>query len=131
MVGFTARHFSYSPQKGYQYRYNWYKYYSIVLTNVAFLHIQYIRMFEKHLPESASELIDKLQNCEDIAMNFLVASYCQCVFAAYVKHREKLIHYGLKRGISGKPNHTQERNLCIKTFASSFPTLPQNSTRIF
>ena len=88
-------------------------------------------MFDKHIPRRAAQLIDQLQNCEDIAMNFLVASYCKCAFAAYVKSKEELIHYGQKSGISTKPNHTKERNLCLEVFASSFSTMPKKSTMIF
>ena len=132
-MGFSPRGHSYSPDVGYKYRYNQYTSHSItcILTNIAFLHRQYVRMFENHMPQSATRLIDELQNCEDIAMNFLVASYCRCTFAAFVKPREKQIHYGLKSGISTKSNHTNERNLCVKTFASSFPTLPKESTMVF
>ena len=102
----------------------------MILTNIAFLHRQYIRMFENHVPQKAVQLMDELQNCEDIAMNFLVASYCHCAFAVHVKSREKLLHYG-RGGISKQYDHRQERNLCMNIFASSFPTLPQKSTMIF
>ena len=104
---------------------------TMILTNNAFLHRQYIHMFEDHLPQRVGQLIDKLQNCEDIAMNFLVASFCRCAFAAYVKTKEKRIHYGSNSGLHGEPDHYQERSLCLDKFASCFPTLPQKSTMFF
>ena len=133
IVGFSPRGHSYSPEEGYQYRFNSEMpgYHTMILTNNAFLHRQYIHMFEDHLPQRVGQLIDKLQNCEDIAMNFLVASFCRCAFAAYVKTKEKRIHYGSNGGLHGEPDHYQERSLCLDKFASCFPTLPQKSTMFF
>lgn len=47
--------------------------YSMVLTGEAFMHISYLKLFTNALPEEAKQMIDNLQNCEDIAMNVMVA----------------------------------------------------------
>ena len=45
----------------------------MVLTGEAFIHISYFKKFTDSLPEEAKQMIDTLQNCEDIAMNVMVA----------------------------------------------------------
>ena len=51
--------------------------YSMVLTGAAFVHRQYIRMFNDHsvVPRTVYDLIDSRNNCEDIAMNVMVGQY--------------------------------------------------------
>jgi hypothetical protein len=51
--------------------------YSMVLTGAAFVHKQYIEMFNDHsvVPRAVHNLIDSRQNCEDIAMNVMVGQY--------------------------------------------------------
>ena len=51
--------------------------YSMVLTGAAFVHRQYIRMFNDRsvVPRAVYDLIDLRNNCEDIAMNVMVGQY--------------------------------------------------------
>ena len=51
--------------------------YSMVLTGAAFVHKQYIRMFNDHniIPQEVHDLIDSRNNCEDIAMNIMVGRH--------------------------------------------------------
>ncbi|KAJ8270101.1 hypothetical protein GJAV_G00110330 [Gymnothorax javanicus] len=46
--------------------------YSMVLVGAAFFHRQYLELFQKQ-PAEVLALVDETQNCDDIAMNFLVA----------------------------------------------------------
>ena len=45
----------------------------MILTGECFLHVNYLRLFNSSLPVPVQKMIDKLQSCEDIAMNMLVA----------------------------------------------------------
>lgn len=46
----------------------------MVLTGAAFLHRRYLQLFQDQ-PQAVHAMVDKLQDCEDIAMNFAVALY--------------------------------------------------------
>ena len=47
----------------------------MVLAGEAFFHIGYLNMYNTTLPQTVYELIDVTQNCDDIAMNVMVADY--------------------------------------------------------
>ena len=51
--------------------------YSMVLTGSAFVHKQYLGMFNDsdEVPKSVHKLVDRTQNCDDIAMNVMVAHH--------------------------------------------------------
>ena len=53
------------------------KSYSMVLAGEAFYHIGYLEMYNTSLPDAVYDLVDITQNCDDIAMNVLVASYLE------------------------------------------------------
>lgn len=52
----------------------WHGVYSIILTKAAFLHHDYLREYTENMPAQIRELVDQKRNCEDIAMQFLVAN---------------------------------------------------------
>lgn len=47
--------------------------YNIILTSGAFLHRNYLFAYWNTMPLAIREWVDKTTNCEDIAMNFLIA----------------------------------------------------------
>jgi hypothetical protein len=47
--------------------------YNIILTSGAFLHRNYLYAYWTIMSPAIREWVDKLTNCEDIAMNFLVS----------------------------------------------------------
>ena len=51
--------------------------YSMVLTGAAFVHLNYLKMFNSTsaTPKAVHELIDELHNCEDLAVNVMVGDY--------------------------------------------------------
>ena len=71
--------------------------YSMMLTNSAFIHRMYLKMFTESLSPSIHAFIDENMNGEDIAMNAMVADYlrkigrpqCPCL---WVKASTKEIH---------------------------------------
>ena len=60
--------------------------YSLILTSAAFLHREYLRLFEDKCVSKIREDIDRNKNCEDIFMNFLVKEHCNCSGVFYKDH---------------------------------------------
>ena len=104
----------------------------MILTNTAFLHKDYLLMYQQQLPEPSHHLVDKLFNCEDIAMNFVVQDHCDCAGTVYVKNRHSIDHLsdhapkleGHAKGISKDTNHMTERHMCLNQFASHYKKMP-------
>ncbi|XP_076000735.1 exostosin-like 2 [Genypterus blacodes] len=48
--------------------------YSMVLVGAAFFHRRYLQLFQDQ-PQAVHALVDETQNCDDIALNFVVALY--------------------------------------------------------
>lgn len=48
--------------------------YNLVLTNAAFLHRKYLEAYTNRMPRAMRDMVDAKMNCDDIAMNFLVAN---------------------------------------------------------
>jgi len=53
--------------------------YSMVLTGAAFIHMNYLKMFNSTgvVPKAVHKLIDEMHNCEDLAVNVLVGDYLE------------------------------------------------------
>ena len=51
--------------------------YSMILTSTAIIHKAYLKMFfdSNVLPKGMIDYIDKIKNCEDIALNIMVAKF--------------------------------------------------------
>ena len=49
--------------------------YSIILTTLAMINVNYLDLFLTELPAEFLAYIDKNMNCEDIAMNVIVSAY--------------------------------------------------------
>jgi len=45
----------------------------MVLTGAAFIHKHYTYLYTHWLPQAIRDKVDEYMNCEDIAMNFLIA----------------------------------------------------------
>ncbi|CDW52789.1 exostosin 3 [Trichuris trichiura] len=46
---------------------------SMVLTGAAFIHKHYFYLYTYWMPQAIRDIVDEVMNCEDVAMNFLVA----------------------------------------------------------
>ena len=49
----------------------------IIVAGAAFFHKMYAYIYTYEMPQAIHKKIDELMNCEDLAMNFLVAHYTQ------------------------------------------------------
>jgi len=45
-----------------------------VLTKAALLHIDYLEAYTRQMPQPVRDYVDRHMNCEDVAMQFLVAN---------------------------------------------------------
>ncbi len=98
-MGYTPR--AYFNKNGrYKYHYNPYKgTYTMMMTNVAFIHHKYLELFTDTVPQSIMEFIIQTTNGEDITMNTVVGKYLtdlgrpQCV-ALYVDEATGLREIG-------------------------------------
>ncbi len=74
LVGFPSRsHFWDDRKHKWTYTSKWGNDYSMILTGAAFYHRYYNSLYSKVLSPALLKLVDEVQNCEDILMNFLVS----------------------------------------------------------
>jgi hypothetical protein len=78
VVGRTTRLALYEPkQDAYVYSPPLNNHYNLILTSDAFVHVRYHDAFQR-LPPHLLHFIDNVTNCEDIAMNLIASSLCNC-----------------------------------------------------
>lgn len=100
--------------------------YSIVLTKAAFLHHDYFIAYTNSLPAGVHSFVDQGRNCEDIAMQYLVANMTGQP-PVYVKGR--ISDLGVLGGISTDRNivtasHMDARSRCLNQLSKFFAGTP-------
>jgi len=100
--------------------------YSIILTKAAILHHDYFRAYFEVLPKEIFTLVDTRRNCEDIAMQFLIANISN-IAPIYIKGH--LRDLGVFGGISTSANvvtanHMRERDSCLNDLVKIFDRNP-------
>ncbi|XP_072130200.1 exostosin-like 2 isoform X1 [Mobula birostris] len=108
-------------------------YYSMVLIGAAFFHAGYLEKFKVQLP-SVHTLIDKTQNCDDIAMNFIVAKYTGKPSGVFVKpvdmrNLEKDSNSGFN-GMWHRAEHLLQRSWCLNQLAAIYGSMPLKYSNI-
>lgn len=104
----------------------WHGVYSIILTKAAILHHDFFVAYSTTMPQSVRSLVDELRNCEDLAMQFLVANSTGLP-PIYVKgHLQDL---GVFSGISTSKNvanagHMGDRSKCLNSLADIYGGVP-------
>ncbi len=90
--------------------------YNIILTNIAFLHRNYLSLYwsEHPLPTAFRQFVSEHTNCEDIAMNFMVAIATGSKSPIYVKSNFRVRVDA--RAISHQPGHNIRRSECCTLF---------------
>ncbi|TKS75444.1 Exostosin-1a [Collichthys lucidus] len=75
IVGYPARsHYWDSSRSRWGYTSKWTNDYTMVLTGAAFYHRYYHYLFTHYVPANLLTTVDRMANCEDILMNFLVSA---------------------------------------------------------
>lgn len=96
--------------------------YNMILTSAAFLHHEYLRMFEDKCTGKVRADIDQNRNCEDILMNFIVKDYCKCSGVFYVGRghlrNPKNIPHSTK--LSSRRSHHRHRTVCLRNYLTLY-----------
>ncbi len=130
IVGFMPRIHVRGPDNKYIYRcwwrVWWHGYYSIILTKAAYLHHDFFHIYSNKMPQSIHHLVDDNRNCEDIAMQFLVANVTHLP-PIYIKGH--LEDGGVIGGISTSQNvltatHMDHRSKCLNDLIEIYGTNP-------
>uniref|UniRef100_A0A1I8HM14 Exostosin domain-containing protein n=1 Tax=Macrostomum lignano TaxID=282301 RepID=A0A1I8HM14_9PLAT len=118
IVGFPAR-FHARSGSGWVYDSNQTCEYSMVLTGAAFLHVHYLHLYSYWLPAALRAEVDRLTNCEDILMNFLV-SHVTRKAPIKVTSRWTFPCFGCSQSLYKDDSHFFERSHCINYFSGMF-----------
>uniref|UniRef100_A0A3B4TMK6 Exostosin-1-like n=1 Tax=Seriola dumerili TaxID=41447 RepID=A0A3B4TMK6_SERDU len=120
IVGYPARsHYWDSSRSRWGYTSKWTNDYSMVLTGAAFYHRYYHYLFTHHIPPSLLTMVDRMANCEDILMNFLVSAVTK---QPPIKVTQK---NGVKRASRwADPDHFAQRQTCMNAFSHWLGFMP-------
>uniref|UniRef100_A0A8C4PZH3 N-acetylglucosaminyl-proteoglycan 4-beta-glucuronosyltransferase n=1 Tax=Eptatretus burgeri TaxID=7764 RepID=A0A8C4PZH3_EPTBU len=128
IVGYPARsHFWDANKARWGYTSKWTNDYSMVLTGAAFYHRYYHYFYTHYLPESLKSVVDQLDNCEDILMNFLVSAVIKLPpikVTQKKQYKETMMQQGPKASRWADPDHFAQRQSCINSFSAWFAGMP-------
>ncbi|XP_069497670.1 exostosin-like 2 isoform X2 [Ambystoma mexicanum] len=107
--------------------------YSMILIGAAFFHREHLERFQKQ-PSAVHALIDETQNCDDIAMNFIVAKHTGKPSGIFVKpvdmrNLEKEASSGYI-GMWHRAEHLLQRSYCLNKLATIYGSMPLKYSNI-
>ncbi|XP_055534756.1 exostosin-2 [Wyeomyia smithii] len=126
IVGFPSRtHVWDNSTNRWRYESEWTNQISMVLTGAAFHHKYWSYMYTNAMPGNIKEWVDEHMNCEDIAMNFLVANVTnKPPIKVAPRKKFKCPECTNNEMLSADLNHMMERSACINRFADIYGTMP-------
>ncbi|XP_055602895.1 exostosin-2 [Uranotaenia lowii] len=129
IVGFPSRtHVWDNATNRWRYESEWTNHISMVLTGAAFHHKYFSYMYTNAMPGKIKEWVDEHMNCEDIAMNFLVANVTnKPPIKVTPRKKFKCPECTNNEMLSADLNHMMERSACINRFAEIYGTMPLKS----
>ncbi|XP_044758088.1 exostosin-2 [Coccinella septempunctata] len=129
IVGFPSRTHIWNNVTGtWKYESEWTNEISMVLTGAAFLHKYWSYMYTKKLTSEIRDWVDENMNCEDIAMNFLVANVTnQPPIKVTPRKKFKCPECTNNEMLSADIGHMVERSQCVDRFAKIFGRMPLQS----
>lgn len=130
IVGFPGRYHAWDLNfnNGFLYNSNYSCELSMVLTGAAFVHRYYMWAYWRMLPAAIRDYVDEYMNCEDIAMNFLVAHITRKP-PVKVTSRWTFRCPGCPVTLSADETHFHERHKCIQFFSQVMGYTPLLSTQ--
>lgn len=109
--------------------------YSMVLIGAAFFHRRYLQLFQEQ-DKAVHAMVDETQNCDDIALNFIVSLYlksnsktcCNRPSGVFVKpvdmrNLEKDASSGYQ-GMWHRPEHLLQRSYCLNKLTQIYGVMP-------
>ncbi|XP_067105668.1 exostosin-2 [Osmerus mordax] len=126
LVGYPGRLHLWDHEMGkWKYESEWTNEVSMVLTGAAFYHKYFNHLYTYKMPGDIKNWVDAHMNCEDIAMNFLVANITgKAPIKVTPRKKFKCPECTAIDGLSLDQTHMVERSECINKFASVFATMP-------
>ncbi|MGH0148460.1 UNVERIFIED_CONTAM: hypothetical protein FKN15_018236 [Acipenser sinensis] len=126
LVGYPGRlHLWDHEMSKWKYESEWTNEVSMVLTGAAFYHKYFNYLYTYKMPGDIKNWVDAHMNCEDIAMNFLVANITgKAPIKVTPRKKFKCPECTAIDGLSLDQTHMVERSECINKFASVFGMMP-------
>lgn len=126
IVGFPSRtHVWDNATSTWRYESEWTNEISMVLTGAAFHHKYWSWMYTTALPPGVKDWVDEHMNCEDIAMNFLVANITnKPPIKVAPRKKFKCPECINNEMLSADIGHMVERSACVDKFAKDFGRMP-------
>uniref|UniRef100_A0A1A9VGR4 Exostosin-2 n=1 Tax=Glossina austeni TaxID=7395 RepID=A0A1A9VGR4_GLOAU len=126
IVGFPSRlHVWNNFTSHWRYESEWTNQISMVLTGAAFLHKYWSYMYTYRMPPIIKQIVDSRMNCEDIAMNFLVANVTnKPPIKVTPRKKFKCPECINNEMLSADLNHMRERSYCINEFTQIYGRMP-------
>lgn len=126
IVGFPSRtHVWDNTTNRWKYESEWTNQISMVLTGAAFHHKYWSHMYTNAMPGNIKDWVDDHMNCEDIAMNFLVANITnKPPIKVAPRKKFKCPECTNNEMLSADLNHMMERSECIDRFSKVYGTMP-------
>ncbi|BFG06431.1 exostosin-2 [Drosophila madeirensis] len=126
IVGFPSRiHVWDNVTMRWHYESEWTNQISMVLTGAAFHHKYWSHMYTYAMPGDIKDWVDEHMNCEDIAMNFLVANITNNPPIKVTPRKKfKCPECTNTEMLSADLNHMRERSACIDRFSKIYGRMP-------
>ena len=125
IVGFPSRtHFWDEKKKLWSYSSAMANEYSLILTNAAFIHRKYARIFTEYLSVSLTSAIQTYSDCEHILMNFLVSHITKQSPIKVTSRNCQNIEFSPKLDQSELAQKFSRKQTCLNIFASGFGYMP-------
>lgn len=97
--------------------------FSMILTGAAFLHRWYFDFYTNVMTEEIRDYVKRTMNCEDIAMNYLVAHLTK-QSPIKIGNRHSFECFKCEESLSKRFNHYDKRSECLKEFSHSYRSIP-------
>ncbi|XP_003386458.1 PREDICTED: exostosin-like 3 [Amphimedon queenslandica] len=124
LVGFPGRFHSYDiKHNSWLYNSNYTCELSMVLTGAAFFHKYYSYLYSLWQPVAVRDMVDSKMNCEDIAMNFLIAHVTRKP-PLKVTSRWTFRCPNCPEALSQNEAHFNERHSCINSLVKIYGYMP-------
>ncbi|ESO89598.1 hypothetical protein LOTGIDRAFT_124977 [Lottia gigantea] len=129
LVGFPSRlHLWDNATSKWKYESEWTNEISMVLTGAAFYHKYFSYLYTNAMPGNIKALVDEHMNCEDIAMNFLMANVTgKAPIKVTPRKKFKCPQCISNEMLSADITHMIERSDCINMFTKIYQTMPLKS----
>ncbi|ODN03332.1 Exostosin-1 [Orchesella cincta] len=127
LIGYQSRsHYWNEPSEMWHYSSKWTNDYSMILTGASIYHAYYNHLYWIKVPPAALLLVESLQNCEDIVMNFLIVRTTR---KTPIKLTWKKIPQDSARS-QLSPDRFKQRHTCLNDLAEIYGSMPLRRSNV-